>query len=102
MVENGILIALTKMIDQKDIALQEIVLRAISKILAAGESEIEINQIAKHFEELGGIRIIEPLQEKSNETIYKLITEILTKFYKAEEVSVIEKPDNSNNEIANK
>ncbi len=81
MVEAGVLPALIGAVAVPDTALQEITIAAIERVMYCGLSMDEDNQIARMFEDLGGLRELENVHFKLPATLHEKVTEIIDTYF---------------------
>lgn len=92
LIDQGILEILCRLLDFKDSRILMLVLEAISNFLKAGRTHqilqnLTSDKVGINFDEAGGIAKLESLQDHPNINVYNKVTEILSKFFDAEEVN---------------
>lgn len=85
MVREGALLALVAMLDMQEVALLEVLLTALRKVLGHGESSHGLNDLAANFDSLGGLQKLMKLQHHPNDGIYKQSVALMSAHYTLEE-----------------
>lgn len=89
MVEQSALLALVSRLEEGDVEMKRMILRAVDKLLEAGESVDSANTLAIHFNAIGGLKKLESMQHHPNKEIYDMTTGIMKKFFSVEEVTEV-------------
>eukprot|EP00826_Nyctotherus_ovalis_P040097 TRINITY_DN3909_c0_g3_i1.p1 TRINITY_DN3909_c0_g3~~TRINITY_DN3909_c0_g3_i1.p1 ORF type:complete len:271 (-),score=39.45 TRINITY_DN3909_c0_g3_i1:132-944(-) len=80
-VEAGFTTVIKRLLPCADLELQETLLYGLVKILECGATKNEENQLAMHFESLGGLELLEQMQYNKNEEIAKFAAKIVKQYY---------------------